>query len=113
METKEIKCSFCGRGENECHEIIGNEKQKIQSFNIGIITESPKIEVYLPNDTYQALSVDADTSDVNIRQDNFSRISVRCQIPASHIFHTDSSGLLTDFQVSRKFNILNIHSSGI
>lgn len=57
--------------------ICRKEKQKIQFFNIGIITESPKIEVYLPNDTYQALSVDADTSDVNIPKDfTFESISV-------------------------------------
>ena len=57
--------------------ICRKEKQKIQFFNIGIITESPKIEVYLPNDKYQALSVDADASDVNIPKDfTFESISV-------------------------------------
>ena len=56
---------------------ICQEKQKIQFFNIGVITESPKIEVYLPNDTYQALLVDADTSDVNIPKDfSFDSICV-------------------------------------
>ena len=56
---------------------ICKEKQKNQFFNIGVITESPKIEVYLPNDTYQALLVDADTSDVNIPKDfSFDSICV-------------------------------------
>ena len=29
MEKREIKCSFCGRSEGECHEIIGNENTLI------------------------------------------------------------------------------------
>ena len=57
--------------------IIFKEKQNIQFFHVGIITESPKIEVYLPNDTYQALLVDADSSDVNIPKEvSFDSICV-------------------------------------
>ena len=64
--------------------ICRKEKQKIQFFNIGIITESPKIEVYLPNDKYQALSVDADTSDVNIPK-NFSFESISVMLDTGDI----------------------------
>ena len=39
--------------------------------NIGIITESPSITVYLPKDEYKALDIDTDTSDVDIPKDFF------------------------------------------
>ena len=54
-----------------------NEKQKIQFFHFNVITESPKIEIYLPNMDYQTLSVDANTGDVDITKGfTFENISV-------------------------------------
>lgn len=46
------------------------EKHKWHFFHFGVITESPKITVYLPGDVYNALSINADTGDVSI-PDNF------------------------------------------
>lgn len=54
-----------------------NDSQKLQFFNYAVITESPKIEIYLPKDTYQALSADASTGNVDISKDfTFDCISV-------------------------------------
>lgn len=53
------------------------EKYRWQIFNNWVVTESPEITVYLPNNVYKTLSIDADTSDVNIPKDfTFDSISV-------------------------------------
>ncbi len=107
------------------------EKQKNQFFNIGVITESPKIEVYLPNDRYQALSVDSDTSDVNIPKDfSFESISVtldtgdiKCQasVNANVTMKTDTGNItISEISASEmkltsdtgKMNIKNVELSG-
>lgn len=57
--------------------ISKNEKQGMQLVNFAVVTESPKIEVYLPNDQYQALFVEAETGNVGISKDfTFESISV-------------------------------------
>lgn len=76
----------CREEENDPHQVsvqedtltIGrNKKKKVKFFNVGIITEGPKITVYLPKDKYQALLVDSDTGNVDISEDfTFQSISV-------------------------------------
>ena len=44
-------------------------------FNFGIVTEEPKITVYLPDDSYKALQIETDTGDAYIPGDfSFERI---------------------------------------
>ena len=53
------------------------EKNRWHLFHIGSITESPEITVYLPEDAYRELSIEADTGDVSIPEDfTFDSISV-------------------------------------
>ena len=75
------KCSVvCREEENWPHEVrvegdtlmvSRKAENKWHFVNIGIITESPSITVYLPEKEYKALDIDSDTSDVDIPKDFF------------------------------------------
>ncbi len=94
------KCSVvCREEENDPTDVsvqgdtltIGKKARHGWTFmNIGVVTETPSITVYLPGSEYAALTVDADTGDVEIPEDfSFESINVsldtgdvRCLAPA-------------------------------
>ena len=68
---------ICYEEENESHNVrVENNtlmidsinRQKVQ-VNIGVVTESPEITLYLPKKEYEILTIDADTGDVVIPKD--------------------------------------------
>jgi DUF4097 and DUF4098 domain-containing protein YvlB len=81
------KCKVvCREEENNPHNVkvqgytltIEREyKHTWQFTNIGVLTETPEITVYLPDNMYEALTIDADTGNVDIPGDfTFDSISV-------------------------------------
>ncbi len=86
VPSEDKKCRVvCREEESDSHKvrvdgdtlIVERENKKQLHFSIGIVTESQEITVYLPEDAYDALSIDSDTGDVSIPKDlAFANINV-------------------------------------
>ena len=83
----------CREEENDPHSVtvrggtLTIEKTKKSggwSLHVGVVTESPAITVFLPGETYGALTVDSDTGDVSIPAD-FSFDSIRVSLNTGRV----------------------------
>lgn len=70
-------------------------QQRNRSFNIGLITEKPKITLHLPKDTYSSLTLGTDSGDVVI-SDGFTFSSVDVNVDLGSVYcSADVSGMLS------------------
>ena len=80
------KCRIvCYEEENDLHNVrvvdqtltIDRKDRKGFHWNIGIVTESPSITLYLPEKTFEQLSIGSDTGDVDIPEEfSFNTINI-------------------------------------
>ncbi|MBQ8087720.1 MAG: DUF4097 family beta strand repeat protein [Clostridia bacterium] len=99
----------CYEDEKELHRVrvegdtLTIDKEDLGKWRIGIITESPKLTLYLPNLVYGALWVDADTGSVTVPA-QFTFESIHVKLDTGNIeltasaqgevdLHTDTGGI--------------------
>ena len=91
--SKDGRCSVvCYEDKDQKHNvrvengtlIVDRAKNSKSQVKIGFVTESPQVNVYLPEEEYQLLTIDSDTGDVDIPK-NFSFDNVSVSLDTGNI----------------------------
>jgi DUF4097 and DUF4098 domain-containing protein YvlB len=88
-------------------------QQRNRSFNIGLITEKPKITLHLPKDTYSSLMLGTDSGDVVI-SDGFTFSSVDVNVDLGSVYcSADVSGMLSIETDAGEISVNDLSASAI